>query len=39
MKRAGLWMIGVGLSLAAGLLGAEAGHAEKGDPRSAPWAR
>jgi hypothetical protein len=32
MKRVGLWMIGIGLSLGAGLLAAEPGYADKGDP-------
>jgi hypothetical protein len=31
MKRVGLWMIGIGLSLGVGLLAAEPGYAEKGD--------
>lgn len=32
MKRVNLWMIGIGLSLSAGLLAAEPGYADKGDP-------
>jgi hypothetical protein len=32
MKRVKLWMIGIGLSLSAGLLAAEPGYADKGDP-------
>jgi len=32
MKRVDLWMIGIGLSLSVGLLAAEPGYAEKGDP-------
>ena len=31
MKRVNLWMIGIGLSLSAGLLAAEPGYADKGD--------